>query len=140
MREWVYVHIAECGTVLYVGRTTEPERRQAAHRSHAKRAIPGQQRRSRWWPVVHRIEWIECSDTPGWLVEERTIARLNPVFNRSQRGLEHYHATRRKRAIDAGRVAQLTDRDVALVARLARRSPGHFDDVFSALQTVGGAS
>jgi hypothetical protein len=88
---WVYSHIGEDGTVLYVGCTSRPRDRTRAHKSAAS-----------WWSEVARVKvfgpWAVRADA---LAEERRrIEESHPPFNitHTPRKLEvaqRGHTTRR---------------------------------------------
>ena len=118
MRHWTYIHWAECGVALYVGRTTNPEGRTRTHRSHAKRSARSAHRTSRWFPAVHRIEWTAHeSEWAAGMAERQLIESLRPYFNVANRGNADRWEREDRRWVEATRVAPLIDRDVALFAR-----------------------
>lgn len=70
-RTWLYLHIDCDGSVLYVGKTYKPEKREREHRS-----------RSPWWPAVDRV--VVCGpylDNHARRLERHVIELLDPPHN-----------------------------------------------------------
>lgn len=133
MVTFTYIHWAECGRALYVGRTSNPENRIRTHRSSHSTGTG----RSRWWPVVARIEWFRhACDWDARQHETALIEQLSPTFNRALLPLDVQRARQATRDAHARRFDRLEDRDVFLLARLRPRSPQFFDDLMSAIGQV----
>lgn len=125
---FTYIHWSESDVALYVGMTRTPAQREAIHASNFKNG-----RGSKWWPVVHRIEYEEH---PGYwrarIAEDRKIDELRPTFNRMG-GLDTYHRLQAERTAARERLAPLCRRDVVLVGRLRSRDPEYFDALLAAV-------
>lgn len=80
---WVYEHLDANGVVLYVGQTTTPAFRLAAHTT-----------RSPWFADVAEIRWHQC-DTAERMgdVERQMVETLQPPHNKRLTGM-----TRRNKA------------------------------------------
>lgn len=80
-RQYLYYYYRADGVPLYVGRTNDPERREAKHRA-----------KSKWWPDVDqsRTELVDVGVVPVWRVrqlERAEIERLRPLANSQHNGM-----------------------------------------------------